>query len=68
MLRIRDIVTTRDTSPHDNNVTSLSTEARGGEGETGGVLRTAEDRMREERSIQDKPREEIITTRHRLVG
>ena len=36
MLMIRDIVTTRDTRPHDNNVTSLSTEARGGEGETGG--------------------------------
>ena len=29
-----------------------------------GVLRTAEDRMREEHSIQDKPREEIGTTRH----
>ena len=33
-----------------------------------GVLRTAEDRMREEHSIQDTPREEIFTTRHRLVG
>ena len=29
-----------------------------------GVLRTAEDQMREEHRIQDKPREEIGTTRH----
>ena len=36
MLVIRDIVTTRDTWPHDNIVTSLSTAAREGEGESGG--------------------------------
>ena len=33
-----------------------------------GMLRTAEDRMREERSVQDKLRAEIITNQTQIAG
>ena len=33
-----------------------------------GMMRTAEDRMREERSVQDKLRAEIITNQTQIAG